>query len=79
MEIGIRITQLRMKANMIQEELADQLFVSRNLVSKWETGKRRPDYQMIEKIANIFGISTEEIIGKQELLFENSPNVFRME
>ncbi|MCR4719426.1 MAG: helix-turn-helix domain-containing protein, partial [Firmicutes bacterium] len=36
---------------MSQEELAGRLFVSNDLVSKWETGKRRPDWAMIEALA----------------------------
>ncbi|MBQ1847593.1 MAG: helix-turn-helix transcriptional regulator, partial [Clostridia bacterium] len=44
MDIGKSIAKLRLSRGITQEELANRLFVSRDLVSKWETGARRPDY-----------------------------------
>ena len=51
LKTGQTIAALRTKANMTQEQLAAALFVSRDLVSKWETGKSPPNYQMILKMA----------------------------
>ena len=42
--IGKNISRLRNKLNMSQEDLSNRLFVSKDLVSKWETGARRPDW-----------------------------------
>lgn len=69
MNIGKTVSELRADANMSQQALADALFVSRDLVSKWENGTRRPDYKTIEKIAAVFGVSTDLIIDKDDLLF----------
>ena len=54
---------------MSQEALASMLFVSRDLVTKWENGQRRPDYKMIEMIADALEVSADDIIGKDEYLF----------
>ncbi len=69
MNIGKTVAELRADANMSQQALADALFVSRDLVSKWENGARRPDYKTIEKIAAVFGVSPDLFIDKDDLLF----------
>lgn len=68
MQTGQIITALRMKANLTQEQLAEKLFVSRDLVSKWETGKRRPDYQTVLRLAEVFSVDPDEIVRKDLLL-----------
>ena len=69
MNISKTIADLRMTHNLSQEEMAGMLFVSRDLVSKWETGVRRPDWQTIEKIAGLFHVSTDAIINRNELAY----------
>ena len=59
MELGRKIADLRNNINMSQQTLAELLFVSRDLVSKWENGSRRPDYTTIEKLAAIFRVSAD--------------------
>ena len=51
MQTGLVIRSLRIKANLSQEQLAEKLFVSRELVSKWETNVRRPNNDMIRRLA----------------------------
>lgn len=60
---GQKIAQLRTEANLTQEQLAEKLYITRELVSKWENGKRNPDYKMILKIAEIFHVKTEDIFN----------------
>ena len=69
MHIAKAIGELRKARGISQEELAAALFVSRDLVSKWETGARRPDWQTIEKLAAFFGVPTDEIVDKDELVY----------
>ena len=69
MDIGKSIAKLRTARGMTQEELANRLFVSRDLVSKWETGARRPDYPTAEKIAAALGAPVEELVEFDEYLF----------
>ena len=65
---GQQIAALRIKANMTQEQLAAVLFVSRDLVSKWETGKSMPDYRMILKIAETFRVNVDDLFDKDRIL-----------
>ncbi len=61
MQTGQKIAFLRKNAGLSQDELAEKLFVSRELVSKWENGKRNPDYKTLAALSKIFGVSTDEI------------------
>lgn len=50
-DIGKNIRDLRVKQNMTQDELAEKLFVTRQTVSNYETGRSRPDVEMLASIA----------------------------
>lgn len=76
MNVGKRIAELRAANDMSQQTLADLLFVSRDLVSKWENGLRRPDYQTIERIAQLFDVSVDTIVDKEELFFDELSECF---
>ena len=62
MTIGERLYNLRKEKNISQEELANALDVSRQTVSKWETGESMPDFNKIQPICDYFGITTYELI-----------------
>ncbi|MBQ7047594.1 MAG: helix-turn-helix domain-containing protein [Clostridia bacterium] len=66
MQTGQKISKLRTLANLTQEQLAEKLFVSRELVSKWETDSRLPDKHTVIKLAEIFGVAPEEIFSRDE-------------
>ena len=61
-EIGKFIKELRIKAGLSQKELADMIYVSREAVSKWETGKNMPTYDIILILADLFKVSVDEIL-----------------
>ena len=69
MSIASAIVELRTKAALSQKELADRLFVSRELVSKWETGSRIPDFCTIDAIADVFCVSPDAIADRGDLVF----------
>lgn len=56
------IAELRKKNNMTQSALAEKLDVSYQAVSKWERGESLPDISLLPKIADIFGISIDQLI-----------------
>ena len=66
MNIGKNITAFRKDAGMTQEELAGQIGVSAQAVSKWETGVSMPDILLLPVIADVFGITVDELIGNDE-------------
>lgn len=68
MDYGKNLARLRINANMSQEELASHLFVSRDLVSKWENNKRRPGYDALQKMASLFSVEPESIIPVEKKL-----------
>ena len=73
MKTGQIIKILRTDFGMTQDCLAEKLYVSRQLVSAWENGTRRPDYRTVCEIAGIFGEDTDYIIdGAKSALNEIS-------
>lgn len=65
MTIGQKITHLRNSRNISQENLAELLSVSRQSVSKWEMDQALPQVDKIKQLADIFGITTDELIRDQ--------------
>ncbi|MDE7257585.1 MAG: helix-turn-helix domain-containing protein, partial [Clostridia bacterium] len=65
-EFGERIYNLRKKSGLSQEEFADKLGVSRQAVSKWETGQSVPDSEKAAAMAKFFGVSLDWLINGEE-------------
>ena len=66
MTLGQRISLYRKKLNISQEELGARLGVSRQAVSKWETGTADPSTSNLLALAKLFGISAEELLRSVE-------------
>lgn len=60
------IYTLRRKAGLSQEQLAERLEVTRQTVSKWETGRSVPDLEKLEAMARVFGVTLNELTGTGE-------------
>lgn len=60
--IGKNIRILRQQKNMTQDELAEQLFVSRQTVSNYETGRSQPDIDTLLRIAEVLGVEAQTIL-----------------
>lgn len=70
MILADKITEERKKNGWSQEELANQLGVSRQAVSKWESAGAVPDLQRILQMSELFGVSTDYLL-KDEMKAEN--------
>ena len=70
MILAEKIMQLRKKAGWSQEELAEQLGVTRQSVSKWEGAQSLPDLEKILQMSRLFGVSTDFLL-KDELEAES--------
>lgn len=57
-----KIRELRRKSGLSQEELADKLDVSRQAVSKWETGAAVPTTETLVQLADFFGVSLDFLL-----------------
>ena len=60
MDYGTKIAALRKEKGLSQEDLAERLYVSRDLISKWETGKRRPDRAALTALAALFEVDIND-------------------
>ena len=89
MEIGNKIRQLRYKVSLTQEQLSDRLGVSAQAVSKWETSAAMPDISLLPEIAEVFGVSIDELFdlttdqkfrrieNRMDVQEELDPDIFR--
>lgn len=63
--IGDNIRRLRKQKNMTQDDLAPLLNVCRQTLSNYEAGKRLPDLDMLIKLADIFGVTIDTLVGRE--------------
>lgn len=61
MELSSIIKSYRRKTHMTQEQLAEKLGISPQSVSKWENSVAMPDIMMLPKIAEVFGVSIDDL------------------
>ena len=73
MTIGQQITELRKERKMSQEDLAEAMQVSRQAVSKWETDLSKPDTENLIRLAEIFEMDVNILIGN-DIAPENPSN-----
>lgn len=66
MKLSEKILSLRTDMGLSQGDLAEKLDVSRQSVSKWETGQSVPDLDKIIKLADLFGVSVDELVREGE-------------
>lgn len=66
MNIGNNISALRKQKGITQEELAKELGVSAQAVSKWENNSSCPDVSLLTKIADIFGVTVDTLLRANE-------------
>ncbi len=62
-KIGRNISENRKSRNMTQMELADRMNVSYQAVSNWERGNSMPDIAKLPELAEIFGVTVDELLG----------------
>lgn len=63
-----RLKQEREKRNWSQNDLTEKIHVSRQSVSKWETGKNYPSIEIIIHLSDLFGITIDELLRSDEEL-----------
>ncbi len=71
MEFNEKLQKIRKEHNITQESLADKLNVSRQAVSKWESGGAYPDTEKLIQISKLFNISLDELINDNPELNKN--------
>ncbi len=68
MEFHEKLRELRKSKGLTQEELAEQLYVSRTAVSKWESGRGYPGIDSLKEISEFFGVSIDLLLSGEKLL-----------
>lgn len=61
-----RLRQLREEKGLTQQELAEKLNIGRASISNYELGTRTPDIEVLNKLADFFGVTTDYLIGRSE-------------
>ena len=67
-EIGQKLQELRKRKGLTQQELAQQLYVSRTAISKWESGRGVPNIESLKAISKCFSVSLDELLSGEEIL-----------
>ena len=63
MSFAENLVELRKYHDFSQEELADMIGVSRQTLSKYETGESLPDIEKCKRLANVFGVTIDDLIS----------------
>ncbi len=64
--IGARLRQLRKERGMSQQSLATQLKLARTTLTMYETDQREPDHHTLHRIADLFQVSTDYLLGRTD-------------
>ena len=67
------IHALRRKSGLSQERLAEKIGVSRQAISKWETGAATPELDKLRALCSCFGVTLDELTGEAENRGKNAP------
>ncbi len=67
MEVSEKILKLRKANNLTQEELAEKLDVSRQSISKWESGQTIPELEKLVALSEVFQVTTDYLLKPSEL------------
>ena len=66
MTLGQKIKKLRNDKGLTQKDLADQVHVTFQTVSKWEKDENEPDVSTLREIAKLFGVTVDYLINEDE-------------
>lgn len=64
MSLGKRLRTLRMRRNMRQEDVAKRLEISKSAVGMYERGDREPSLETLQKLADLYGVTTDFLLGR---------------
>ena len=68
MEIKEILLKLRNKAGLSQEELAEKVYVTRQAVSRWETGETLPNTETLKQLSRLYNVSINTLLGSPRKL-----------
>ena len=71
MQIGDKLRKAREEHQLTQLQVSEQLMVSRQTISNWETGKSLPDILSVLRISEVYQISLDELLKGDKAMLEN--------
>lgn len=60
----MKLKDLREEAGMTQKQLAEKIGNSQRNISNWESGNSQPDLETVVRLADLFGVTTDELLGR---------------
>ena len=72
MDIGTKIKEARVEAQLTQEQVADELGISRQTMSNWENNKTYPDIVSVIKMSDLYKVSLDYIVVVVQVHLHNS-------
>ena len=66
MRLSDKIMELRKKNGWSQEELAERIYISRQTLSKYETGESLPNIEQCKAIADVFGVTLDDLVNYEK-------------
>lgn len=80
--MGIRLKELRDERGITQQEIANKTKISRSVLSQYENGIVEPTANVVSKLADFFGISTDYLLGRTDefgyVTVQSSPAIPRL-
>ncbi|GAB6171408.1 XRE family transcriptional regulator [Paradesulfitobacterium aromaticivorans] len=73
--IGKIIKDLRAQKDITQETLGKAIGVTTSMIGMYETGARKPSFEVLNKIADYFGVSTDYLLGRNDLINQSTDNI----
>lgn len=68
----MKLKELRKSKNITQLDVATSIGVSPQVLSRYERGEREPDYKTLCKLADFFGVTVDELLGRTPQLFDDA-------
>lgn len=75
MTLGEKLMQARKAAGLTQADIAAKLHVSRQAVSRWESGQSKPSTEKLLTLGNLYGISLDQLLSAEEPAVETVPDL----
>lgn len=80
MSLGEKLLQLRKQKGLSQEQLGEQIEVTRQTISNWELGETSPNLEQLKRLSRLFQVSIDELLGNEmgEILIKKISNTEKL-
>lgn len=68
LDLSVRLRELRIKKHLRQEQVAEIIGVTKSTISAYENDLRQPSFEILLKLANLYGVSTDYLLGRTDVV-----------